>query len=99
VILPYESAPLTDPVREVKKKGVFITVVDRALSDSSIQDLYVAGNIPGMGKIAAQYLIDKLGRKGDVVILWGLPTVIDNQRFDSFIGLIKGTQIKILDSK
>ena len=27
VILPYESAPLTDPVREVKKKGIFVTIV------------------------------------------------------------------------
>ena len=63
VILPYESAPLTDPVREVKKKGVFVTVVDRALTDNSIQDLYVAGDNPGMGKIAAQYLIQKTGRE------------------------------------
>jgi ribose transport system substrate-binding protein len=99
VILPYESAPLTDPVREVKKKGVFITVVDRALTDSSIQDLYVAGDNPGMGKIAAQYLIQKLGGKGDIVVLRGLPTVIDNQRFDTFMSLIKDTQIKVLDSK
>jgi ribose transport system substrate-binding protein len=99
VILPYESAPLTDPVREVKKKGVFITVVDRALTDSSIQDLYVAGDNPGMGKIAAQYLIQKLGGKGNIVVLRGLPTVIDNQRFDTFMGLIKDTQIKVLDSK
>jgi ribose transport system substrate-binding protein len=99
VILPYESAPLTDPVREVKKKGVFVTVVDRALTDSTIQDLYVAGNNPGMGKIAAEYLIQKLGGKGDIVVLRGLPTVIDNQRFDTFMGLIKDTQIKVLDSK
>jgi len=99
VILPYESAPLTDPVREVKKKGVFVTVVDRALTDSTIQDLYVAGNNPGMGKIAAEYLIQKLGGKGDIVVLRGLPTVIDNQRFDTFTGLIKDTQIKVLDSK
>ncbi len=99
VILPYESAPLTDPVREVKKKGVFITVVDRALTDSSIQDLYVAGDNPGMGKIAAQYLTQKLGGKGNIVVLRGLPTVIDNQRFDTFMGLVKDTQIKVLDSK
>jgi ribose transport system substrate-binding protein len=99
VILPYESAPLTDPVREVKKKGIFVTVVDRALTDSTIQNLYVAGDNPGMGKIAAQYLIKKLDGKGDIVVLRGLPTVIDNQRFDTFMGLIKDTQIKVLDSK
>jgi ribose transport system substrate-binding protein len=99
VILPYESAPLTDPVREIKKKGIFVTVVDRALTDSTIQDLYVAGNNPGMGKIAAQYLIQSLGGKGNIVVLRGLPTVIDNQRFDTFMGLIKDTQIKVLDAK
>lgn len=99
VILPYESAPLTDPVREVKKKGIFVTVVDRALTDNNIQDLYVAGNNPGMGKIAAQYLIERLGGKGNIVVLRGLPTVIDNQRFDTFMSLIKDTQIKVLDSK
>ena len=99
VILPYESGPLTDPVRKVKEKGVFVTVVDRALSDKSIQDLYVAGDNPGMGKIAGQYLIDRLGGKGDIVVLRGLPTVIDDQRFDTFMELIKNTQIKVLDSK
>src|ERR1700756_5439888 len=99
VILPYESAPLTDPVRQVKKKGVFVTVVDRALTDSTIQDLYVAGDNPGMGKIAGQYFLDKLGGKGNIVVLRGLPTVIDNQRFDAFMAKIKGSEIKVLDSK
>ena len=99
VILPYESGPLTDPVRKVKEKGVFITVVDRALSDDSVQDLYVAGDNPGMGKIAGLYLIDRLGCKGDIVVLRGLPTVIDNQHFDAFMELIKNTQIKVLDSQ
>src|SRR3984893_6528907 len=99
VILPYESAPLTDPVRQVKKKGVYITVVDRALTDTGIQDLYVAGDNPGMGKIAANYFIEKLGGKGNIVVLRGLPTVIDNQRFDAFMDKIKSTDIKVLDSK
>ncbi|HEY0791997.1 MAG TPA: substrate-binding domain-containing protein [Chthoniobacterales bacterium] len=99
VILPYESAPLTDPVRQVKNKGVFVTIVDRALTDPSIQDLYVAGDNPGMGKIAAEFFIKKLGGKGNMVVLRGLPTVIDNQRFDAFMDTIKGSQVKVLDSK
>jgi len=99
VILPYESGPLTDPVRMVKEKGIFVTVVDRALSDDTIQNLYVAGDNPGMGKIAARYLIDKLGGQGDIVVLRGLPTVIDDQRFDAFMELIKNTQIKVLASQ
>ena len=73
--------------------------MDRALSDDTIQNLYVAGDNPGMGKIAARYLIDKLGGQGDIVVLRGLPTVIDDQRFDAFMELIKNTQIKVLASQ
>jgi ABC-type Fe3+/spermidine/putrescine transport system ATPase subunit len=69
------------------------------LSEPGIQDLYVAGDNPGMGKIAAEYFIKKLGGKGNIVVLRGLPTVIDNQRFDTFMEKIKGTDIKVLDSK
>ncbi|MEJ2359779.1 MAG: substrate-binding domain-containing protein, partial [Deinococcales bacterium] len=32
VILPYESAPLTKPVADVKNQGVFVVVVDRGLT-------------------------------------------------------------------
>lgn len=96
VILPFESAPLTDPVREVKARGKFVTVVDRGLTDPAIQDLYVAGNNPEMGRVSAQYMKQKLGNKGNIVVLRGIPTVIDNQRVDAFMKEIEGTDIKVL---
>ena len=99
VILPFESAPLTDPVRAVKQAGKFVTVVDRGLTDPSIQDLYVAGNNPEMGKVSAQYMKQKLNGKGDIVVLRGIPTVIDNQRVEAFQKEMEGTGIKILDMK
>src|SRR3954468_22700836 len=77
VILPFESAPLTKPVAQVKAKGVFVTVVDRGLTDTSAQDAYVAGDNPGFGKVSAEYVGKALNGKGDVVILRGIPTVID----------------------
>ena len=82
VILPFESDPLTEPVRQVKKAGKWVTIVDRGLTDPSIQDLYVAGNHPQMGANSANYMVAKLGGKGNIVVLRGIPTVIDNQRFD-----------------
>ncbi|WP_207458355.1 substrate-binding domain-containing protein [Azospirillum sp. SYSU D00513] len=96
VILPFESAPMTDPVRAVKDAGKFVTVVDRGLTDPSIQDLYVAGNNPEMGKVSAQYIKQKLNGKGDIVVLRGIPTVVDNQRVEAFQEEIKGSQIKVL---
>ena len=101
VILPFESAPLTKPVAQVKGKGVFVTVVDRGLTDTSAQDAYVAGDNPGFGKVSAEYVGKALGGKGNVVILRGIPTVIDNQRVDAFNAVLKASfpDIKVLDAK
>ena len=100
VILPFESAPLTQPVAQIKGKGVFVTVVDRGLTDTNAQDAYVAGDNPGFGKVAAEFMAKELGGKGDLVILRGIPTVIDNQRVDAFNEVIKANPgMKVLDAK
>jgi ribose transport system substrate-binding protein len=99
VILPFESAPMTDPVRAVKQAGKFVTVVDRGLTDPSIQDLYVAGNNPQMGQVSAKYMKEKMGGKGNIVVLRGIPTVIDNQRVDAFMKEIEGSGIKVLGTQ
>jgi len=100
VILPFESAPLTQPVAQVKAKGVYVTVVDRGLTDPSAQDAYVAGDNPGFGKVSGEYMAKALGGKGNVVVLRGIPTVIDNQRVDAFMAVMKShPDIKVLDAK
>lgn len=96
VTLPHNSDELTDPIRQVKEKGVFVTVVDRALSDPTIQDLYVAGNNPELGRVAGEYIKEKLG-SGDVVVIRGLPIVIDEERQKGFDEAIAGSNIKVLD--
>jgi ribose transport system substrate-binding protein len=97
VILPYSSEELTEPVKAIKGMGTFITVVDRGLTDSSIQDLYLAGDNIAVGVNTAKYMIDKLGGTGNVVITRGIPTVIDDERIKGFQDTIKGTNIKVLD--
>lgn len=100
VILPFESAPLTKPVAQLKGKGVFVTVVDRGLTDTAAQSAYVAGDNPGFGKVSAEYMAKAMGGKGKLVILRGIPTVIDNQRVDAFNAVMKGHPgIEVLDAK
>lgn len=98
VILPFESDPLTAPVAEVKAQGVFITVVDRGLIDPTIHDIYVAGDNPGLGRNSAEFMMTKLSSGDNIVILRGIPTVIDNQRFDAFMETIDGSGINVLDN-
>jgi ribose transport system substrate-binding protein len=97
VILPYSSEELTGPVKSIKEAGTFITVVDRGLNDPAIQDLYLAGDNIAVGKTTAKFLVDKLGGKGMVVVLRGIPTVIDDERIQGFKDGIAGSDIKILD--
>ncbi|MBB6096814.1 ribose transport system substrate-binding protein [Deinobacterium chartae] len=101
VILPVESAPLTKPVADLKRRGVYTVVVDRGLTDPSAQDAYVAGDNPGLGRVSAEYLGKAMGGKGNLVVLRGIPTVIDNQRVDAFEAVMKSKypNIKILDKK
>ena len=98
VILPFESDPLTAPVAQVAEQGVFITVVDRGLTNPDIHDIYVAGDNPGMGRVSCEYIAEQLGGEGNIVILRGIPTVIDNQRFDACMEVLAETNIEVLDS-
>src|SRR5579863_9197442 len=99
VVLPHDPNVLTDPIRKVKDKGTFVTVVDRIANDHSIYDLYVGGDNPGLGRAAALYMKDKMGGKGDIVIIRGLPIPIDEARYNAFMDGIKGTDIKVRDSR
>ncbi len=100
VIFPFESAALTKPVAQVKAKGAYVTVVDRGLTDTSAQDAYVAGDNTAFGKIPAEYIVKKLGGKGNVVALRGIATTLDNERMDAFNAVLKNhPDIKLLDAK
>ena len=100
VILPLESASLTQPVTQLKNKGVFVTVVDRGLTNPNAQHAYVAGDNTAFGRIPAEYLAKKLGGKGNIVVLRGMPSTIDNERVNAFNAEIKKhPNIKVLDAK
>jgi ribose transport system substrate-binding protein len=97
VTLPHNSDELTDPIRQVKESGVFVTVVDRALSDPTIQDLYIAGDNHGLGKVAGEYMKERMTEGGDVVVIRGLPIVIDEERQKGFDEGIAGSKVNVLD--
>lgn len=97
VILPFESDPLTEPVKAAKEKGVFITTVDRGLAEAGIEDLYVGGNNPQYGVVAAEYFKEKLPDGGKIVVMRGIPTTIDNTRIEAFEKALEGSKIEILD--
>jgi ribose transport system substrate-binding protein len=99
VILPGDPDAMTASIKKVKDAGKWVTVIDRALSQPGIQDLYVAGDHPGLGATTAAYFKQALPNGGNIVVLRGAPIPIDKQRVDAFMDGIKGTNIKVLDSQ
>jgi len=90
---------MTASIKKVKDAGKWVTVIDRALSQPGIQDLYVAGDNPGLGTTTANYFKQAMPNGGNIVVLRGAPIPIDKQRVDAFMDGIKGTNIKVLDSQ
>lgn len=97
VVLPFESDPLTPPVQAVAESGAWVTVVDRGLSVPGIEDLYVAGDNPGFGRVSGEYMVSKMPEGGDIVVFRGIPTTIDNERVDGFTTAIKDSGINVID--
>ena len=99
VILPTDPDPLTSPIKRVKAAGKFVTVVDRKLSQPGIEDLYVAGDNPGLGRTAGDYFKSRFPDGGNIVVLRGLPIPIDKERVDAFDAAIAGSKVHVLASQ
>ncbi|MFG6583483.1 ABC transporter substrate-binding protein [Sulfitobacter sp. 1A12779] len=97
VVLPFESDPLTPPVQAVADSGAWVTVVDRGLSVEGIQDLYVAGDNSGFGKVSGEFMAQQMPDGGEIVVLRGIPTTIDNERVEGFNAVIEGSGINVID--
>ena len=100
VVLPHDPNVLTDPIRKVQEQG------DRSSRSSTASPTTTrsttstsAATIPASARGAAVYMKDKMGGKGDIVIIRGLPIPIDEARYNAFMDGIKGTDIKVLDSQ
>ena len=100
VIFPFESGALTRPVAQVKGRGVYVTVVDRGLTDTTAQDAYVAGDNTAFGRVPAEYIAKALDGRGNVVALRGIATTLDNERMDAFNAVLKNhPDIRLLDAR
>lgn len=97
IILPFESEPLTYPVKALKERGVFITAVDRGLSEEGVADLYVGGDNEQYGRIAAEYFIEKFPDGAKIVAMRGIPSELDNIRVNAFTKALEGSNVEVLD--
>ncbi len=100
VILAYQSEALTPVAERASKRGVFIVNVDRGFT-KPVADIFIEGDNKAFGRRSAQFMAEKLGGKGDIVILQGISGVtVNTDRVNAFLEVMKAyPDIKVLDSQ
>jgi len=99
VILPHNPATLQKVIEEAYASGIYTVVVDRELATPA-QNIFIAGDNPGLGRVGAEWLAGEMKGSGNVVVIEGMQIPINKQRVDAFNDVIaKHPDIKILDSQ
>jgi ribose transport system substrate-binding protein len=82
--------------KKAHEKGIFIVNVDRGFTQP-VADIFLEGDNKAFGRKSAQYIVDKLGGKGNVVILSGIPCTVDSDRVNAAMEVFKANPgIKVL---
>lgn len=96
IISPKEAQPLTEPVAKAYKAGIPVIVLDRAVLGEDYT-CFIGADNKKIGFAAGQWIVEKLGGKGNVVELKGLMTSTPGQdRNAGFREAIQGTDIKVI---
>lgn len=82
VILCQQSGPLDGVGRQAADAGVYIVSVDRGFL-APIADLHIAGDNIAFGRVAAEYMVERLGGQGKVLVLRGVESNVDNDRYNA----------------
>lgn len=72
IISPNEASPLTPIVEEAYHKGIPVIIIDRKTS-SSLYTAYVGADNFEIGRMAGEYIANRLNKRGNVVEVMGLP--------------------------
>ena len=89
VILPTESEPMTPIAKELHDAGLFIINVDRGFTRPAA-DVFIQGDNVAFGRMSAEYIVQKLGGDGNIVILRGNPSTV--------VELRHGAAMKVFDA-
>lgn len=96
VVLPFESEPLTPPIQRIADSGIWVTVVDRGLTQDGIENLYVAGDNASFGQTAGEYFAETLEDGAKIVVMRGIASTVDNERVEGFQAALEGSGIEVL---
>lgn len=95
MISAQDAAAIVPTIKQVMAAGIPVITLERSL-DTPVT-LHVGPHNKPIGKLAGQFIVDKLGGKGNVIEIKGDPAVAPAvERHEGFAEAIAGTGIKII---
>lgn len=99
VVLATESAPLTPIAEEIAATDTLLVNVDRGFL-KPVADVFLEGDNAAFGRKAAEFMVEKLGGQGQIVILEGIPSTVNTDRLSAAKAVFaRAPGIRILDSQ
>jgi ribose transport system substrate-binding protein len=97
VLLATEPNAIAPVAKKAKDRGIFLVSVDRG-SDTltPVVDVFLEGDNRAFGRKSAEYMVERLKGKGKIVILRGIPSSVDTDRYDAAMQVFdanKGIQV------
>jgi ribose transport system substrate-binding protein len=79
VIFPISPTALNSVVKNACAKGVLVFAYDAEITEPCAYNISI--DQPEAGRVTAEWLVEKMGGKGDIVVITGVPgTSVDNLR-------------------
>src|SRR6187455_1417974 len=97
VMLATEPNAIAPVAKKAKDRGIFLVSVDRG-SDTltPVVDVFLEGDNKAFGRKSAEYMVERLKGKGKIVILRGIPSSVDTDRYEAAMQVFnanKGIQV------
>lgn len=88
VVLATSSGPITPVAKRAHDRGIYIVNVDRGFLQP-VADVFLEGDNKAFGRKAAEYIAQKLGGKGNIVVLEGVPCTVNTDRVNAAMEVFK----------
>ncbi len=97
VCFPFDSS-LTAVIEKVYNAGIYTVVLDRGAT-RPVYDVYLSNDDEGYTRKGTEWIAEQLGGEGKLVIIEGIPSVINSIRVDTIKATAEKEGLEVLDSQ
>ncbi|QQZ11322.1 ribose ABC transporter substrate-binding protein RbsB [Heyndrickxia vini] len=98
LINPTDSAAISTAVQSANDIGIPVITLDRSADKGKVESLVASDNVKG-GQMAAEYIVDQLGKNANVVELEGVPGASATRERGKGFHNVADKQLKVVEKQ